>query len=89
MEGDEEFHGAAGPGKENPLVEIGDKLCPEDEQENICSGHGTCKLGKCLSLLHNDVRTECPEMSPMFKCIHSHWRSVVLVLVSSLNEEEL
>ena len=62
MEGDEEFHGPAGPGKENPLVEIGDKVCPEDDKENICSGHGTCKLGMCLLLFHNDVRTLCPEI---------------------------
>ena len=57
MEGDEDFQGPAGPGKENPLIAIGDKLCPEDEEENICSGHGTCKLGMGLLLLHDDVIT--------------------------------
>ena len=45
MEGDEAFQRPASVGGENPLVEIGDKLCPEDDNSAICSGHGTCKLG--------------------------------------------
>ena len=51
MEGDEAFQRPASVGGENPLVEIGDKLCPEDDNMAICSGHGTCILGMCLILL--------------------------------------
>jgi len=50
LEGKEQ--GPPSPGKENPLIEIGDKLCPEDETNGMCSGKGTCKLGMCFVLLH-------------------------------------
>jgi len=48
MEGDEFFHGPGFYPDENPLVLIGNKLCPGAENTGICSGHGNCNLGMYL-----------------------------------------
>jgi len=55
MEGDEAFQRPATAGGKNPLTEIGDKLCPEDDKNGICNGHGTCQLGMCFVLLRYGV----------------------------------
>ena len=51
LEGNEEFQKPDNPDEENPLVAIGDKLCPGDEEKGICNGQGACKLGMCLVIL--------------------------------------
>ena len=47
MEGNEDFQ-KPDSDEENPLVAIGDKLCPGDEDQGTCNGQGACKLGMCL-----------------------------------------
>ena len=48
MEGNEDFQKSE-TDEDNPLIAIGDKLCPGDEEKGTCNGQGACKLGMCLA----------------------------------------